>query len=238
MKALSLLGLVFEIAASHLRKDITNEFSLLEKPDKNIRPKLALQPHLKKESTFRNKNGNIISYHPYGQVMVNPVKIYNLYYGDFSSYSSQLTMNIVNYFAANLASTGWFQTIQSYYMQDSVTRNKMYVAGTAALLASANVRPNAAGDISEADIKAAIADFIDERQLSPDPDAVYAVIFNGALAFTAPDDTTWLGDWCGYHATYSLAGQNLKFFVVGDPSTAPGGGGGCSFMVRTLAIGR
>eukprot|EP01036_Dinobryon_divergens_P034796 gene34796-45007_t len=94
---------------------------------------------------------------------------------------------------------------------------------------SSNVAQSATGEIKEGDIFESIKLFLQTNNLQPDENAIYAIMFNGGLHFTAPDQSTWLGDWCGYHGYFIYGGMKLKFMVLGDPSTAQNPNNGCSF---------
>ena len=74
--------------------------------------------------------------------------------------------------------------------------------------------------ITETTIINAISSLIASGNLPVDVNGVYAVIFRGDLSYSAYG-TSWLTGWCGYHTSFThSSGVSLKFFVVGDPSTA------------------
>jgi len=120
--------------------------------------------------------------------------------------------------------------MKMYYQR--IDGQQTFVDGTATLV-NANVRSRILpyeGILNEDIVRNIITSYIRINALTPDEDAVYAIIFRGDYTFIAPDDSTWLGTWCGYHCSYQHpSGAMLKFFVAGDPSTAPGGGVGCNF---------
>jgi len=170
---------------------------------------------------------NAITYNG-GPLLVRNIKIHNIFIGSFNVNTS--TIRVLDYFANNIASTDWYNVMKLYYQ--IVDNVKTSVVGTANLV-NANVRHRILpynGTLNEDAVHTLISYYIELNNLSPDEDAIYAVIFRGDYTYVAPDSSTWLGAWCGYHYYYEHdSGALLKFFVAGDPSTAPGGGIGCHF---------
>jgi len=160
-----------------------------------------------------------IIYHTNGQVMPGTVNIYNIYYGDFSSASSQQMISLVDYFSQNLGNTPWYKILTSYYQviggtKTMVSANTLYKSSQFTATTAKNVA------ITQSTITNAISDLIANGNLPVDVNGVYAVIFRGDLSYS-DGSSSWLSSWCGYHSTFThSSGTSLKFFVVGDPSTA------------------
>eukprot|EP00597_Dinobryon_sp_UTEXLB2267_P015099 CAMPEP_0170119432 /NCGR_PEP_ID=MMETSP0020_2-20130122/14390_1 /TAXON_ID=98059 /ORGANISM="Dinobryon sp., Strain UTEXLB2267" /LENGTH=871 /DNA_ID=CAMNT_0010348797 /DNA_START=71 /DNA_END=2686 /DNA_ORIENTATION=- len=160
-----------------------------------------------------------IIYHNGGQVMPGTVNIYNIYYGDFSSTSSQQMISLVDYFSQNLGNTPWYKILTSYYqivggIKTMVSANVLYKSSHFTAV-TAKLQT-----ITQTTITNTISSLIASGDLPVDENGVYAVIFRGDLSYTA-FGTSWLTGWCGYHTTFThSSGKSLKFFVTGDPSTA------------------
>ena len=214
--------------SSNLKRDFQNcETTLLKNKCRFKKHELSYAALSEKASPLAVEDD--ISYHPYGQVMTETVNIYNIYFGDFSS--SPTTIQLMDYFASNIASTSWYQTVSKYYEYSAANNVPIPAASKIAFKFSAIISPNIRGAVYETDIIAGIQSFLQNYNLAPDPNAIYAVMFNGALQYTAPDQTIWLGDWCGYHGNFLYQNVQLKFTVLGDPATAANPNNGCQFSV-------
>lgn len=184
----------------------------------NTPPAATVKMHIRQQETYQNtllrgrskSNSNKmltvfenIMYHPPGQIMTDGVNVYNIYYGDFSSPASRVTISLLDYFVSNIGSTSWYQIVSRYYDNNYVTNNNNiynaynteYASSYISLKMSSNVAQSATGEIKERDIFDSIKLFLQTNNLQPDENAIYAVMFNGGLHFTAPDQSTWLGDW-------------------------------------------
>ena len=131
----------------------------------------------------------------------------------------------MDYLANNIGNTDWYKVMTLFYQ--SINNQVTYASGTASLNNAQTIRKFAhTGALTQAIITQTIDSYLTKNNLSPDPNAMYAVIFDGSLSYTAPDQSTWLGTWCGYHDTYLAKDgkTNIKYFVAGDPSLAAGGG--------------
>lgn len=137
-----------------------------------------------------------IQYHPPGQIMAQGVNMYHIYYGDFSSPASKFTVSLLDYFVSNIGSTSWYQIVSQYYATNQNDNNNiLHASSYISLRLSSNVAQSASGAIKEGDIFDSIKLFLQTNNLQPDENAIYAVMFNGGLHYTAPDQSTWLGDW-------------------------------------------
>ena len=124
-----------------------------------------------------------------------------------------------------IGNTDWYKVMTLFYQ--SINNQVTYVTGTTSLSNALMTRKFArTGALTETIITQTINSYLTTNNLFPDPNAMYAVVFDGSLTYTAPDGSTWLGTWCGYHNSYLATDgkTNIKFFVTGDPSLAAGGG--------------
>jgi hypothetical protein len=153
-----------------------------------------------------------------GPVMIGTPNIYNIFFGDFSSTTSlQTTVSLVDYFAANLGGSSWNNIQTSYYQ--TVNGAKTYISNSLNFVKSINVSPNAQGlTVLDYDFQNIIITAINNGQLPIDTNGIYAIIYRGDFNVLG-----WLTSWCGYHTYFRLStGELLKYFIVGDPATAPG----------------
>lgn len=205
----SLLLVVFLFAS------ITYNHAVYAQVENNTPPAAATVKMHRRQETYQNtllrgrskSNSNKILtvfenilYHPPGQIMTDGVNVYNIYYGDFSSSASKVTISLLDYFVSNIGSTSWYQIVSRYYDYNYVTDNNNrynteYASSYISLKMSSNVAQSATGEIKEGDIFESIKLFLQTNNLQPDENAIYAIMFNGGLHFTAPDQSTWLGDW-------------------------------------------
>jgi hypothetical protein len=90
---------------------------------------------------------------------------------------------------------------------------------------SINVSPNAQGlTVLDYDFQNIIITAINNGQLPIDTNGIYAIVFRGDFnACYSGGYFCWLTSICGYHTYFRLStGELLKYFIVGDPATAPG----------------
>eukprot|EP00597_Dinobryon_sp_UTEXLB2267_P004760 CAMPEP_0170076792 /NCGR_PEP_ID=MMETSP0019_2-20121128/13728_1 /TAXON_ID=98059 /ORGANISM="Dinobryon sp., Strain UTEXLB2267" /LENGTH=244 /DNA_ID=CAMNT_0010288713 /DNA_START=344 /DNA_END=1078 /DNA_ORIENTATION=- len=162
--------------------------------------------------------------------MTGTVNAYNIYYGNISS----STKNLVNYFAANLGSSSWYNTLTSYYQ--IVNGVKTYVSKSFVFKQSVDVPASTAQTFNLSDVNSTLFKLFDKKRLPVDTNAVYTIFFRGDLpaSFINPGNKKmyWLKDYCGYHGgLYLKDGRYIKFAVVGDPSYAGVKGEGCEEII-------
>ena len=172
----------------------------------------SASPNLGLELTYHNEGGIVADSNG------NPVNIFNVYLGEFDV----STKDIVDYFAANISSTSWYNILSDYYAYlDGV--GQVYFATDTVFMGSHSLNASSRGlQLSDLDIRNMLL------SLSGDWTSrdVYTVIFRGDFNVSI-NGKYWLRDWCSYHGSFlALPSNNLvKYSVVGDPSTAPGGAG-------------
>jgi hypothetical protein len=162
-----------------------------------------------------------IQYHSNIKIMTEPVNLYNIYIGDFTSLESQQTVYLMDYLAANIGNSSWYTTLSPYYQINADTvHSKSYVSNNVQLSGSLSVRYSDNNMVlTDYDVMATIANLIDNHQLPLDENGVYSVMFSAEYTYDG-----WLGYWCALHsAFYSRDGVAIKFMVIGDPSKSPDG---------------
>ena len=163
--------------------------------------------------------------------MTGTINLYNIYYGDFSSNSSQEFKTLVDYFAANIGGSSWHNMMTQYYQVIGTT--KTYMSNSVVLKASISTNTTTrGGTLTQEQVELIISNLISTGQLPADTNGVYAFIFRGDVQFTG-----WLSSWCGNHGSYShSSGKLLKYFTIGDQSTS-GMNFGCAALLSDTANG-
>eukprot|EP00597_Dinobryon_sp_UTEXLB2267_P011404 CAMPEP_0170129780 /NCGR_PEP_ID=MMETSP0020_2-20130122/22104_1 /TAXON_ID=98059 /ORGANISM="Dinobryon sp., Strain UTEXLB2267" /LENGTH=883 /DNA_ID=CAMNT_0010364225 /DNA_START=226 /DNA_END=2877 /DNA_ORIENTATION=+ len=157
-----------------------------------------------------------IVYHNNLPVMTGPIKLYNIFYGKIDSD----TMSLVNYFAANINNSNWYNILTSYYQDINGVRT--YISGSLQLDRSITIQSTLLQTNANVyTIQDIIIREINALNLPYDENGVYAVIFRGAFTFDKP--AGWLSDWCGFHFNIPLINSKsvLKVVVIGDASSVP-----------------
>lgn len=156
--------------------------------------------------------------------MTGTIKIYNIYYGDFTTPNQKNTSALIDYFAANLGSSQLFQIMNSYYNQPVVNGAKTFVtASTITFAKSVFYEPTARGlTITVTSIKTMMEYLFNTNVLIPDSNAIYMIMFRGDFSFATKPNYAWGQQWCGYHTGFYLGSSRLfyKYAVMGDTSTA------------------
>ena len=147
------------------------------------------------------------------------MKIFNIFYGDFSGIGSQ-TVSLTNYLAANLGTSAWYNVLTSYYQV--ANGSKVYVSGRLTFAGSYNLFPTLrkVSTTIGAIQRDVIVNIFDKGITTPDPNTIYAIIFRGDFNVSSAD-SQWLRDWCGLHKRAYLA-KDANFYpmlMVGDLSS-------------------
>ena len=166
-----------------------------------------------------------ISFHEPGGVVVDSdqqtgVTLYNVYLGSIQDSTKQLT----DYFGSHISTTAWYQTLTTYFdylvPKGWVNFNTKFTMGK-----STAIQPTGqALVLTEADIQNYLLPLYNSNTSTAFD--VYAVMFRGDFNVSI-EGKYWLQDWCSYHGSFLILPQNyvFKYFLVGDPSTAPGQSG-------------
>lgn len=176
--------------------------------------------------------GNGISYHN-GPVMRNGVKIYYIWYGDWSQDSTANA--ILTDFAANIGGSPYFNINTAY--GDTIGN----VPNTVQYTASTTDSGSLGTSLSDGNIWTIVSNALSSNRLPLDPDGVYFVL-------TAPfvnETSGFLTQYCGWH-TYNFYGSTpVKYSFVGNPaanmgacsmqSNGPNGDGKADAMVSVIA---
>jgi hypothetical protein len=143
------------------------------------------------------------------------MKIFNIFYGDFSGNGSQ-SVELTNYLAANLGNSSWYDILSSYYR--IVNGKKVFVQGSLSFAGSYNMFPTwRRNSTTVSAIKDNVVKHIISQDMSNKPypnNTIFAIIFRGDFSVSS-NKNQWLVDWCGVHAFY----KTYPMLLVGDLSS-------------------
>ena len=162
-----------------------------------------------------------MNFHESGGVVVDAtlqtgITLYNVYLGSMQD----STKNLVDYFGSRISSTSWYQILTSYF--DLVSGKWVDFNSRFSMGQSTSIQPTEqALQLTEEDIRNYLLPLYNPNTSTPYD--VYAVMFRGDFNISI-EGKLWLKDWCSYHGSFLILPQNyvFKYFIVGDPSTAPG----------------
>lgn len=176
-----------------------------------------------------------ITYHN-GPVMTATTGV-NLYYVWYGAWSSS-DQAIITDFGGALGGSPYYGINTTY--TDAAKRkvvNKVTLAGQA-------TAPFTKGSaLSDAQIQAIVSESISSAALPADPNGVYVVLT--AAGITA--SSGFLTKYCGWHTHATMAGKDIKFSFVGDPTgpsvgncaqqtaSSPNGSPGVDALISVLA---
>ena len=144
-----------------------------------------------------------------GQVMTNPVKLYVIYFGDWTT--SQI--EDVDYFLNNIGASDWYG-INRKYFKPVFGNDDKYISSNVSIAKRIQV-PGTAKDLSRnyadtKDYRPVFEKYLDEKVFDEDPDAIYMLL----TSFLHADD-------CGMHNYFDRNNKNLKWIYIGlDPENS------------------
>ena len=141
-----------------------------------------------------------------GPIMPANVKVYYIFYGNWSS----TDRTILTDFAANIAPSPYYRINTTYF--DSTGAR---VANSISFLGSINDNYSLGTSLTDANIRTIVANAITTGALPSNPNAVYFVL-------TSPDVSETGGfcsSFCGWHTSTIINGVDIKFSFVGNPLT-------------------
>lgn len=162
------------------------------------------------------------------------VKLYYIYYGAFTP----ATVNILNYFASKIGGSPWYN-IQATYKPSSMYVNTGVNFGGSYTDASYSQGKS----LTVANIFTIVTNAINAGKLPKDGNGVYFVL----TASDVSEVNGYCTSYCAWHAHGMVAGVDIKYAFVGDPSklcpsqcsmigsTAPNGDFAADTMVSLIA---
>jgi len=164
-----------------------------------------------------------ISYHD-GPVMVEPIKIFVLWYGNWIN--NNKTVPIVEQFIIDLNGSPWFSTTSTYYETLPIdmiapaqgVMGRAYATNNLILTKSVFISSATHGNnLSMSDVFAIVTDAINDQSVPNDPTAAYLVL-------TSSDINQYDGfesacqAYCGFHNHKIYNAVDVKFAWIGDPA--------------------
>jgi hypothetical protein len=154
-----------------------------------------------------------------GSVMTNPVKVYLVYYGTWTTTSATQGINIINTFVTNLGTSPWWNIQTTYYYPNPTTGVRTYVQNGVTLGGYVVVPTDSAyggTTVSDAQVSTIISKQITTGKLPFDNDGVYIMLSSSEIyqvGFCSQD--------CGWHTAAYVPGTSkiMKYGWVGDAST-------------------
>jgi hypothetical protein len=154
------------------------------------------------------QGSNGILYHN-GPVMLNTVKVYYIWYGNWSGNSAT---SILTDLANSIGNSPYFNINKTYY-----NASNAHVSGLVQLAGSTTDNYSHGTSLSDAAIQAVVSSAITSGRLPNDTNGVYFVL-------TSADVTASSGfctQYCGWHTYGTISGSNIKYSFVGNPDRCP-----------------
>jgi hypothetical protein len=176
-------------------------------------------------------NNNPLNYRG-GKVMVAPVNVYFIWYGDWSG---STTPEILEYFVSHIGGTPWFDINTSYYeILSEKTRipvptkidlkHKLYVDGKVNFIQSITDNYSHGKLLHEETLTSIIRSNIDNNVLPLDANGVYFVLTSKDVDENDKysGGTYWFCEsFCGWHDSVIVNGMPLKIVFAGDIEKCP-----------------
>jgi hypothetical protein len=169
-----------------------------------------------------------------GPVMTGPVRLYVLWYGDWSA--NRRRQQILVHFMSHLSSP-WFAINRGY--PDARGRR---VANSVRLVRQVSVAPPTGTDrITDRHLASAVRRSLVDQRLPVDASGIYLVLTSKSV-----DKVGFLTRHCGWHDYFWFGGTSIKYAFVGDPTgprlrvcapqtVSPNGDAGADAMASTIA---
>jgi hypothetical protein len=179
-------------------------------------PPSSSYPVLTPDTTAPGSNG--IAYAG-GTVMTNPVKVYLVYYGSWTTTQAQQAISIINTFVTNLGTSQWWNIQTTYYQPNPSTGARTYIKNGVTLGGYAVTgldSANGGASLTDAQVSYIISAQISSGKLPYSADAVYLMISSPEVyqtGFCTAD--------CGWHSAAAVKGTSnvMKYGWVGDATT-------------------
>jgi len=162
--------------------------------------------HKERAATLKAQRSSNLTYQG-GPVMVNPNKVYMIWYGSAWDSASQ---NVLTNLASHIGGSPYFNINTTYYntAKTHVVNNVTY-AGATADSGSLGTK------LSDANIETIVTNAIAAGKLPLDADAVYFVMTDKNTTATSGFCT----QYCGWHTNASYGGKDIKYAFIGNPET-------------------
>jgi len=179
-------------------------------------PSTSSYPVLTPDNSAPGSNG---LYYAGGTVMTNPVKVYLVYYGSWTTTQAQQAITIINTFVTNLGTSQWWNIQTSYYQPNPSTGARAYVQNGVTLGGYAVTgldSANGGASLTDAQVSYIISNQIASGKLPYNSDSVYIMISSSEVY-----ETGFCSADCGWHSAAAVRGTSnvMKYGWVGDATT-------------------
>jgi hypothetical protein len=176
--------------------------------------------------------GNGISYHG-GPIITGTVNVYIIWYGNWSGNSAT---TILTDLASNIGGSPYFNINKGY-----TNGSGQAVSGAVAYAGSTTDNYSQGASFADSAVATIVSSAISSGRLPKDTNGVYFVFTSADVHETSGFCTSW----CGWHTHGTIAGADIKYSIVSDPSSqcpsscsmnqAPNGNLGADAMASIFA---
>jgi hypothetical protein len=156
-----------------------------------------------------------ISYHG-GQVLVNGVNAYYIWYGNWSGNTAKSFSNgspgILPVLTSSIGGSAYFNVNTTYYNGSGV-----HVLNSVSLAGQTDDNYSRGAALSDGDIQAIVSAAINRSALPADPKGVYFVLTSADVNETSGFCT----QYCGWHTHGNVGGTDIKYAFIGNPDRCP-----------------
>ena len=154
-----------------------------------------------------------ISYHS-GPVMVNPITIYPIWYGNFSSGTASSTKDILTHFMSNIGGSPYYNITTTYTNGSGAKVKNQVTLSTKSVVDNYSLGTN----LTDANIATLVNNAINGGTFPRDPDGFYLVLTAGDVG----ESSGFLTNYCGWHTYTSNNAVAIKYSFVGDATKGLG----------------
>ena len=157
--------------------------------------------------------GNGISYHGGSVMKGNPVNVYAIWYGNWSSTGSNTgaTVSLVEHFLGTIGGSALEKVNTTYGDNSGSVTGNVHFAGHAFNTSTAN--------LSDSGVQSVVSNAISSGALPRDSNGVYFVLTSSGISETSGFCT----QYCGWHTHATLGGVDIKYAFVGNVDRCPSG---------------
>ena len=157
-------------------------------------------------------NFSVITYKMKAPVMLGPVNLYYIWYGQFSDLQKQIIVDYGN----NIDSTPWFNVLKNFYFQATADSPRVHVSGPVRVIAQINDTKYSYGQVlNKTSIEGMVLDSVTSGRFPADPYGFYSIFHDNATSqiMDSPDDKS-----CGWHSAFPFNSTlNLIYQISGNP---------------------
>jgi hypothetical protein len=151
-----------------------------------------------------------ITYHQ-GPIVTGTTNVYFIWYGNWAGLNPGANSILTN-FAQKIGGSPYYNINASYY-----NAAKVHISNSVNFAGSTTDNYSQGTQLSDAGVQAVVTSAISSGALPKDTNALYFVLTSKDVNETSG----FLTAYCGWHTNATIAGADVKFSFVGDPSKTP-----------------